>query len=68
MNRFYEKASEVLCSTPAVVLFALWVVVHTAIQRDYISFISELAILLGLMILRAETVQAKRIERKVEKK
>lgn len=67
IDKWYEEASKWLGSTYVVGLFALWLLIHTIIERDYISFISELAILLGLLILRAETVQSERTEKAVKK-
>lgn len=63
IDKTYEKISDYLGSTITVSLFAAWLCYHTATQRDYISFISELAILIGLMILRAESAQSARLER-----
>lgn len=67
VDKFYERVSVILGHTFVIGLFATWLIVHTFMQKDYISFISELAILIGLLILRAENQQSKRTEDAVKR-
>lgn len=67
MDKLAQKAADFLGSTWVIVGFGGWMIVHTILQKDYISFISELAIWIGLMILRAEAVQAEETDRAVKK-
>jgi uncharacterized membrane protein len=62
MDKVYEKIAVLLGSTAVILLFALWLVLHTVMQHDYLSFISELAILLGFLILRGQSAQSQRTE------
>lgn len=66
MNKIAEKIASFLGSAWVIGLFGLWLIVHTVIQKDYIAFISELAILIGFLILRAESVQSERMEYKID--
>lgn len=66
MNRIAETVANFLGSTPVVVGFGLWTLAHAFLSQDYVSTISDLAILVGLLILRAESVQAERTERNVK--
>lgn len=65
MDNAYERLTRFLGSTTVVVLFTAWLILHTIMQRDYLSFISELAILLGFLILRGQNVQSDRMEANV---
>lgn len=67
MDRIAEKIAEILGSAWVIGGFGVWMVVHAFISRDYVSTISDLAIEVGLLILRAENVQAKRMERDIKK-
>lgn len=62
MDKISQKISSFLGSAWVIGIFGLWLVIHNALTRDYVTFISDMAIWIGLLILRAEDVQAKRTE------
>ncbi len=66
MNKLSERITSILGSSVVIGLFAAWLIYHTITQKDYLSFISELAILIGLLILRSETVMGERQERYIK--
>jgi len=47
-------ATNVLASGPMIVGFTIWLVAHNAMSWNYTNFISDVAIEIGLLILRAE--------------
>ena len=70
MTRFdkvAEKAVDILASGIVISAFTIWMVVHNGLHFNYTNFISDVAIWIGLLILRAENVQSTRLEKKVEK-
>lgn len=66
MNRIAERIAAFLGSAPVVLGFGLWTVYHAVTIKDYVTTISDTAILIGLLILRAETVQSERTEKAVK--
>lgn len=66
MDRAAERITDWLGSTPVVLSFTFWLIFHNARGFEYVSFISDMAILIGLLILRAETVQSRRTEHTVK--
>lgn len=67
MDNIAQKIADVLGSAPIVICFGLWTIYHASTTLDYVTAISDTAILIGLLILRAETVQAKRMENDVKR-
>lgn len=67
-DRVAERAVDILASAPVITLFTVWLAFHNATHWDYTNFISDVAIEIGLLILRAENVQSQRLERKIDKK
>ena len=66
MNNIVQRITTILGSGPAIVGFALWLAFHSITDWDYLAFISEAAILIGLLILRDESAQAERFERLIK--
>lgn len=66
MNKAAERIASILGSAPVVLAFGLWTVYHAVTIQDYVTTISDTAILIGLLILRAETVQSERTEEAVK--
>lgn len=62
MNKLAGKIANLLGSTWVIGGFGLWVIVHGIISSDYVSFISDLAIEIGFLILRAESSQNAKME------
>ena len=62
MNDISEGIAEFLGSVWVIIPFGIWTVLHAFITKDYVDTISDLAIEIGLLILRAENVQGKRME------
>lgn len=67
MDRIAQKIADWLGSTIVIVLFGLWLMGHNVVAKDYVTFISDMAIWIGLLILRAEKVQSDRMERDVKR-
>jgi hypothetical protein len=67
MDSLFSRATEVIGSTWAVGLFFVWTLAHTIIGREYLSFISELAIFLALIIVRGQNLDATRMHENLEK-
>ena len=63
MNQLAEKIAAFLGSAWVIGVFGLWTIVHAFITRDYVATISDLAIEIGFLILRAESVAAARQEK-----
>lgn len=63
MNKAAEKIAAFLGSAPVIIGFGVWTIAHAFISQDYVSTISDLAIEIGFLILRAEIVQSERLER-----
>lgn len=66
MNKAAEKIATILGSAYVIGGFGLWVIVHAFLSQDYVTTISDLAIEIGFLILRAETVQGQRVERSIK--
>lgn len=62
-----DKLAEILGSAWVIGGFGLWVLLHAVITRDYVATISDLAIEIGFLILRAENVQSARTEQAVKR-
>lgn len=67
MNKLAEKLANILGSAWIIGSFGLWVIVHAVLTRDYVATISDLAIEIGFLILRAENVQSARTEQAVKR-
>lgn len=74
MDELAERIGSVLGSAIVIGGFGLWCIVHAIITKSYVDTISDFAIEIGFLILRAENVQAgrqenhiKEIKRKVSK-
>lgn len=67
MDKLAEKLAGVLGSAWMIGGFGLWVVVHAVLIRDYVATISDLAIEIGFLILRAENSQSTRTEQAVKR-
>lgn len=67
LDRAFERTITLLGSTLVIVTFGVWMVVHTISTRSYLSFISEMAIFIGLLILRGQNIQSVRMERNIER-
>lgn len=67
-DKIAEKAVDILASGYVVGAFTAWLIYHNALHFEYTPFISDVAIWIGLLILRAENIASERLERKVEKK
>lgn len=59
MDKIAGKITSLLGSAPVIGLFGLWTFAHAVITHSYVATISDLAILIGLLILRAEDAQSK---------
>ena len=66
INQAAERIARILGSAPVVLLFAGWTAYHNASNWKYVNFISDVAILIGLFILRAEIVQSDRMEEAIK--
>lgn len=73
MDKIAQKIATLLGSAPVILGFLLWLIYHNASAWDYTNFISDVAIEIGLLILRAEKVEGdamhhdvKKIKRRVE--
>lgn len=66
MDRIAQRIADILGSALVIVPFSIWTVIHAFTVRDYVATISDLAIAIGLLILRAETVQSERTEEAVK--
>lgn len=58
MNRVAQKVADILGSAVVIIGFGLWMIYHNSISWNYTNFISDVAIEIGLLILRAEKVQS----------
>lgn len=67
MNKVAERIATILGSAWVVIPFCIWTVIHAFTAQDYVTTISDTAIAIGLLILRAETVQSERTEQAVKK-
>jgi hypothetical protein len=67
MDKLAEKIAKALGSAPVILLFSAWFVYHNLQTKEYVAFISDVAILIGLLILRAEQVQGDRMEKFIKK-
>lgn len=63
MNKFFEKVVLGLGSTPAITIYTLWLFRHPFVWTGYTDFISDVAIWIGLLILRGDNIQTERMER-----
>lgn len=68
MDKVSEKATDILASAPVIICFTIWMIAHNIIVKSYVAFISDVAIEIGLLILRAENLQQERLERKIDKR
>lgn len=66
MNKAAEKIAAFLGSAPVIIGFGLWTLAHAFLSQDYVSTVSDLAIEIGFLILRAEIVQGDRLERYIK--
>jgi predicted membrane-bound spermidine synthase len=62
MNKVAERIARILGSAPVIISFGLWTIYHAVAIKDYVTSISDSAILIGLLILRAEIVASDRTE------
>lgn len=66
LKQIFDKAStiiaKILSSAPVILGFTAWLVYHNSATQEYVAFISDVAILIGLLILRAEQVQGGNME------
>lgn len=67
MNKVAQRIADILGSVWVIGGFGIWLVVHNMYARDYVTFISDLAIEIGLLILRAEKVQNDQMQRDVKR-
>lgn len=62
MDAIAQRIASILGSAPVIIVFGLWMIYHNVTAWDYTNFISDVAIEIGLLILRAEKVQGDRME------
>lgn len=66
MDNIAQKIANALSSAFVIIPFGLWTIYHLATTKEYVSFISDMAILIGLLILRDEKVAAETTEKNVK--
>lgn len=68
LDPIYERMTVILASTLSQVLFLLSFLWYNIFQElTYLAIISEIAITIGLLILRGQNVAGERMERNVHK-
>jgi hypothetical protein len=67
MDSLAQRIANFLGSGWAIGGFGLWLIIHNLVARDYVTFISDLAIEIGLMILRAESIESAAMHKDVKK-
>lgn len=66
MNKIAQRIADILGSAWFIIPFTLWTIIHNLFPFAYVNFISDVAIVFGSLILRAEAVQSERQERAVK--
>lgn len=67
MDKLAQRIANTLSSAYIIMPFAAWTIYHVATTKEYVTFISDMAILIGLLILRDEKVAAEKTDENVKK-
>lgn len=63
MNRIAQHIANALSSAFVILPMAVWTLYHAATTKEYVTFISDMAILIGLLILRDEKIASETSEK-----
>jgi hypothetical protein len=67
MDRFAQRIANFLGSAFVIIPYFIWVVYHTITIHDYVTSISDVTFLVGLLILRDEKVAAEKTDKNVKR-
>lgn len=67
MDRFAQRIANFLGSAWVIIPYFLWVVYHVITVRDYVTMISDVTFLVGLLILRDEKISAEKTDANVKR-
>lgn len=67
MDKFAQHIANFLGSAWVIIPYFVWVVYHIITVKDYVTAISDVTFLVGLLILRDEKISAEKTEENVKK-
>lgn len=67
MDKLAQRIANFLGSAWVIIPYFCWVVYHVVTVRDYVTAISDVTFLVGLLILRDEKVAADKTDKAVRK-